>query len=685
MSLISIYDSSSASLYGSNLYVTSGVVVGSAYNGVIAPTNSLIISGNVGIGTTNALAPLHIQVDASNITTNARVVRDFIDLAGNYPYLSTSNRVGSGIVVAPTAVTPGSGEGAVYIPGTTTDYLSLPNGSAAGIDEVLFTADFTIETWVYYITYPTTTISGGIPALVANGNTYWSFGVNYQGYIGMYWFTSTSTGQNLLSQGTVPLNKWTHIAVKYVASTKKLNLYINGSLQTLNFANTSATYVTGTTGSYDATLTTAGAIIYTNTQIVLIGSTSTGGFTNKCYISNLRFTWGNGTNPWTSPSLSLPLTNVTGTKILIRVGESTAQNYGPVLSAPPLMTLGSTNMSFYDASGTYDQIPDTMTTGGVYGSTFSPGSNEGSVYFSGVGSYLSFPPGSAANIANILAQDFTIEAWVNYTATQTSGTAYFSTLIINGITAGANGRWSFGGNNNNKLSFYFYNGAECYAETSTTISLNTWTHIAVSFIKTTKALQLFINGVAQTIGAGSGITGTGTTTATITTANITTDTTNPLLINTANSVGTSVYISNMRLTSGNNPWLTPSLTLPLASTAYTKLLLRANTTQALAPMYPPEGSAPLYAARAWISFNGVTMAVFGSRNISSVVRNTTGQYTIYFSTAMPNSTYSIAGSAHDLTVGTFYNLKTAYFLGIQVFAPGFGYYNSTLVHVVVFA
>jgi hypothetical protein len=44
--------------------------------------------------------------------------------------------------------------------------------------------------------------------------------------------------------------------------------------------------------------------------------------------------------------------------------------------------------------------------------------------------------------------------------------------------------------------------------------------------------------------------------------------------------------------------------------------------------------------KAWVSFNGSTQAISGSFNVSSITRVTTGQYTINFTTAMPDATYA---------------------------------------------
>jgi hypothetical protein len=58
------------------------------------------------------------------------------------------------------------------------------------------------------------------------------------------------------------------------------------------------------------------------------------------------------------------------------------------------------------------------------------------------------------------------------------------------------------------------------------------------------------------------------------------------------------------------------------------------------------GTAPLYAARAWVNFNGTgTVAIRSSGNITSITDNNTGDYTVNFTTAMPDANYAITGTA----------------------------------------
>lgn len=53
------------------------------------------------------------------------------------------------------------------------------------------------------------------------------------------------------------------------------------------------------------------------------------------------------------------------------------------------------------------------------------------------------------------------------------------------------------------------------------------------------------------------------------------------------------------------------------------------------------GTAPYYGVRAWANYNGVSNTLNASGNIASVVRNSTGNYTFTFTTAMPDTGYSL--------------------------------------------
>ena len=60
-----------------------------------------------------------------------------------------------------------------------------------------------------------------------------------------------------------------------------------------------------------------------------------------------------------------------------------------------------------------------------------------------------------------------------------------------------------------------------------------------------------------------------------------------------------------------------------------------------APMPAVTGSAPIYACRAWVNFNGTgTVAIRASYNVSSITDNGVGDYTVNFTTALADANYS---------------------------------------------
>ena len=76
------------------------------------------------------------------------------------------------------------------------------------------------------------------------------------------------------------------------------------------------------------------------------------------------------------------------------------------------------------------------------------------------------------------------------------------------------------------------------------------------------------------------------------------------------------------------------------------------------------GTAPIYPCRAWVNFNGTgTVAIRASGNVSSITDNGTGDYTVNFTTAMPDANYSLVcatqGTAGLASVNATGGLTTA--------------------------
>jgi hypothetical protein len=68
--------------------------------------------------------------------------------------------------------------------------------------------------------------------------------------------------------------------------------------------------------------------------------------------------------------------------------------------------------------------------------------------------------------------------------------------------------------------------------------------------------------------------------------------------------------------------------------------IRANTISDAAGTGPVTLTGQ-YAAKAWVNFNGDgTVAIRESGNVASITDNGTGQYTVNFTTAMPDANYA---------------------------------------------
>lgn len=56
---------------------------------------------------------------------------------------------------------------------------------------------------------------------------------------------------------------------------------------------------------------------------------------------------------------------------------------------------------------------------------------------------------------------------------------------------------------------------------------------------------------------------------------------------------------------------------------------------------------PSFLFKSWIAYNGATSTIGASGNVSSLVKNATGDYTVNFSTNMPDANYGIFTTAHQ--------------------------------------
>jgi hypothetical protein len=76
--------------------------------------------------------------------------------------------------------------------------------------------------------------------------------------------------------------------------------------------------------------------------------------------------------------------------------------------------------------------------------------------------------------------------------------------------------------------------------------------------------------------------------------------------------------------------------------------------------------AVAYGCRAWVNFNGTgTVAIRASGNVSSITDNGTGDYTVNFTTAMPDANYGVVATCTTTIAGGGY-------LGAGIYATGTG-------------
>lgn len=136
-----------------------------------------------------------------------------------------------------------------------------------------------------------------------------------------------------------------------------------------------------------------------------------------------------------------------------------------------------------------------------------------------------------------------------------------------------------------------------------------------------------------------------------------------------NASGTGVFTVAAPNSNSNYTLTLPTATTTLVGTDATQTLTNKTLTTPnfdSAQVATVSGTAPLYMCRAWVNFNGTgTVAIRASGNVSSITDNGTGDYTVNFTTALPDDTGSAVVQSKTMNAGSV--VASAYL----------GYYNNT--------
>jgi hypothetical protein len=326
--------------------------------------------------------------------------------------------------------------GSIYFNGST-DYLTI-----AETTDFSFASNvaYTIEYWMY-----PTLINGTQQDLVnKNGISAYDYTFRIESSNLLVYYTDRGPStQSISSISPLSNNQWYHVATTFDGTNTRL--FLNGLLQnTSSVMWVSNTYPLGLyvgARQYDASMKYSG------------------------YISDIRILKGEAlyTSSFTPPST--PVTATSNTSLLLKA-----------IDAGIIDNTGKNNIATVGTS--------LSSTQSKFGGT--------SMYFDGSTSAIVAPYNSAIHAFHL--SDFTVEMWIYPLSYTGMSVGLDNQLVTIGgmVYNGSTNDWSFGMTTAGLLKFYYYNGAAVSLTSSTTIPLNTWSHIAA--VKTSSGVSLYYNG-----------------------------------------------------------------------------------------------------------------------------------------------------------------------------------------------
>jgi hypothetical protein len=386
----------------------------------------------------------------------------------------------------------------------TNDYVATP--VATNVD--LGTSNFTIEGWVYV-----SATANKCVLAISNAAAYPALMIQIGPTSAIFGSSTANSSWDVFYQSLTGLsnisNTWAHFAVS--RSGNNFGFFING----LRVATA-----------------TSAASIESGSNAAYIGvARDNNGFSDyfSGYISNVRLVKGSVVYDPTLTTLTVPtspLTAIANTQLLLCQSGRFIDS-----DSPNTPRTGALALTLGDAPRISSFSPfletDTIT---------------GSGYFDGTGDFLSVDSNAAFQLG---VDDFSIEAWIYPTATPSGQYP----VVIRLESGGYNGNgltllWRRFNVNPNGMSVDC-GGVVSLAGTST-VALNTWTHVAVT--RTGNAFALFVNGNREA----------------------TTTSSNNFSVNNSVYIGDSTsdtefpgYISNVRIVKGSNVYgVGTTLTVP---------------------------------------------------------------------------------------------------------------------------
>lgn len=332
-----------------------------------------------------------------------------------------------------------------------TDYLTAPYTTT---DFNWWDSDYTIESWINPTAYTGYT-SGGYshPLLIGNRNPattidYFSFGTVLSGQLTFYYYTAAA--HQLSTTATVPLNKWTHVAMTFTGGV--IRLFIDGTL------SASSSVVGVPTSSTAVPLT--------------IGSGNVAKYAG--HISNLRIVKGTAvyTSNFTPPTAAL--TAITGTTLLTcqsnHFKDNSVNNFEFTVTGTPKVE------SFNPFSPT---------------AAYSPSVNGGSMYFNGSTDYVTSASSSSLQLGT---SNFTIEFWINFKSIAANQRVCGGD---NPVSAGSF-CWSMYTTSAGALNYYLSTSGSSWDLASIAsigaVRTNTWYHVAL--VRNGSTFTAYLNGEA---------------------------------------------------------------------------------------------------------------------------------------------------------------------------------------------